>query len=234
MYAGESRLMYGFDTLDVGGSGRHRLQTWTIAGDGRRLAAEITLVPPPLTATTFRLGARQARALWTAEGGCVAMSDGGSPWIVRMDAGTERLDSLRLPRHDVPPYDPADDERFSSELGRLSGSLRGRASGARRMPPTQLMRWSEIIIDPDGFLWVRPWRAPSDPPGEVPVLRVSLADGRVEQDRVPAFPQAFGPPGVFYSVEKDGDTDEVVLVMYEKRGARRGGSGGAAAAGPPS
>lgn len=218
MQAAPRGVLYGYDTLDVSGGRGHRLQTWVALGDDRRrLVAEVPMTPPPMRGTTFQVGTRQARALWAARNGCAAMSDGGSPWVARVDAGTGRVDTLRLPRHDVPPYDPAADSRMSERMSRLGGALGARGRVGAGMEPTLLARWTEMVIDPDGYLWIRPWSPPEQREGQpVAALRVSLRTGAVERETLPAFPQAFGPPGVFYAVEKDAETDELLLVMYQK------------------
>jgi hypothetical protein len=63
--------------------------------------------------------------------------------------------------------------------------------------PTAVVRWSEMVADPDGHLWIRPWEPPERRrEGQVPVFRVDLSTGAVRSDTVPAFPRAFGEPGV--------------------------------------
>lgn len=218
MQAAPRGVLYGYDTLDMTGRRGHRLQTWVALGDDRRrLVAEVPMTPPPMRGTTFQVGTRQARALWAARDGCAVLSDGGSPWVARVDAGTGRVDTLPLPRHDVPPYDPAVDDRLSERMSRLGGALGGRARVSGGMAPTLLARWTEMAIDPDGYLWIRPWTPPDAREGQpVAAYRLSLRTGAVERAALPAFPQAFGPPGVFYAVEKDPETDEILLVMYRK------------------
>jgi hypothetical protein len=219
MQAAPRGVLYGYDTLDMGGRRGHRLQTWAVVdGDRRRLVAEVPIPPPPMRGTTFQVGTRQARALWASRNGCAAMSDGGSQWVARVDAATGRVDTLPLPRHDVPPYDAALDDRMAGRMAQLGSAMGGRARVETGMSPTLLARWTEMTIDPDGHLWIRPWTRPSEREGPVAAYRLSMADGRVTRETLPAFPQAFGRPGVFYAVEKDPDTDEILLVMYQKRG----------------
>jgi hypothetical protein len=118
----------------------------------------------------------------------------------------------------VPAYDPALDDRMAGRMAQLGSAMGGNARVETGLTPTLLARWTEMAIDPDGHLWIRPWTRPSEREGPVAAYRLSMADGRVQRETLPAFPQAFGRPGVFYSVEKDPDTDELLLVMYQKRG----------------
>jgi hypothetical protein len=219
MQAAPRGVLYGYDTLDMSGGRGHRLQTWAVVdGDRRRLVAEVPVTPPPMRGTTFQVGTRQARALWASRNGCAAMSDGGSQWLARVDAGTGRVDTIPLPRHDVPAYDAALDDRMAGRMAQLGGALGGRARVETGMSPTLLARWSEMTIDPDGHLWIRPWTRREEREGPVAAYQLSMANGRVQRETLPAFPQAFGRPGVFYAVEKDPETDEILLVMYQKRG----------------
>ncbi|HYW11589.1 MAG TPA: hypothetical protein VE871_06510, partial [Longimicrobium sp.] len=218
MHAGPRGLLYGYDTLDMTGGRGHRVQTWAVRDDGRRrLVAEVPATPPPMRGTTFQVGTRQARALWAARSGCVAMSDGGSQWLARVDAGSGRLDTLPLPRHDVPRYDPAQDARMARRMSGLQDALGGGARISGTLPPTLLARWTEMVIDPDGYLWIRPWAPAEERDGPVQAFRMSLQTGQVQPARLPAFPQAFGRAGEFYTIEKDPDTDEILLVQYRRR-----------------
>ncbi|HET7459636.1 MAG TPA: hypothetical protein VFJ82_00250 [Longimicrobium sp.] len=209
-------LVYGFDSLDAD-HGRHRMQTWAVVGERHRLLGEL-LMPRP-RARGF-VGPREARALWAARGRCVVMADGGSEWVLRLDLASGRVDTVPLPAHEVPAWRASDDEKGRSMLGLLRGRVRG-YDGSAPPPaaPSLLMRWTEMAVDPDGWLWVRPWQRDEDE-GPVQVVRVSLQTGRAEKATVPAFPHAFGPPGVFYSLQKDPDTDEVILVRYDAGAGR--------------
>jgi hypothetical protein len=217
--AGPRELLYGFDSLDANRS-RHRLQTWTVAGERRRLVAELRLPPLPGPNGSY-VGSRQARALWAARGDCVVMADGGSEWVLRLHRAAGRADTLRLPPHRVPRYRASDDAEGREHADLLRGRVQGYRGTEGVMEPTLLIRWTEMAIDPDGYLWLRPWRSPSESDRPVPVVRVSLQTGRAEHDTVPAFPHAFGPPGVYYSLEKDPDTDEAIVAKYDRRGPAR-------------
>jgi len=213
--AGE--LVYGFDSLDTEHA-RHRLQTWAVAGERRRLLGELSMPRPERRGY---VGAREARALWAARGRCVVMADGGNPWVLRLDLASGRADTLPLPAYDLPPWRAADDEKGRSMLGLLRGRVRG-YDGSAPPPaaPALLMRWSEASMDPDGYLWIHLWESGDEAGGPASVLRVSLKTGRAERATLPAFPHAFGAPGVFYSLQKDPETDEAVVARYDLGAAR--------------
>lgn len=217
MRAGSRGFLYGYDTLDMTGGRGHRMQTWAVRDDGRRrLVAEVPAISPPMQGTTFQVGTRQARALWAAHGSCVAMSDGGSAWLARVDAGSGTVDTLPLPPHDVPRYDPARDMQMTQRMAGLQGALGGGARIKGGLAPTLLSRWTEMVIDPDGYLWIRPWTPAEARESPVDAFRISLQTGQAQPAQLPAFPQAFGRAGEFYAVEKDPDTDELLLVQYRR------------------
>lgn len=73
----------------------------------------------------------------------------------------------------------------------------------------------DLILDPDGFVWLLPVQPDQPVPGGVEVLRVPLGGGSVVTDTVPAFPRAFGPPGVYFGGIR-GPNDEILVKRYEK------------------
>ena len=122
------------------------------------------------------------------------MADGESEWVLRYHTSNGAVDTLRLPSHKVPPptQSPVPDA--------LVAAMRSRGSSgpvSRGVVPTAVVPWSEMVADPDGHLWIRPWEPPERRrAGQVPVFRVDLSTGAVRADTVPAFPRAFGEPGV--------------------------------------
>lgn len=221
MRAAPGELVYGFDTLDLAGRKGRRLQTWAVSGGRRRVVAELPLAAPAGGRGTAVMGSRQARALWAAWGNCVLMSDGAGEWVVRLDRESARSDTLPLPRHEVPPYRPSDDDALARRLTAVMGGRGAGVGSSAGTAPTALTRWSEMVVDPDGYLWIRPWRAPSDDAAPIGVVRLDLRTGRAERERVPAFPRAFGPPGTYYALEKDPETDEILLASYQRRAGSR-------------
>ena len=73
------------------------------------------------------------------------------------------------------------------------------------------------MIDPDGYVWLLPTQDSTNVPGGgVEVVRIALSTGAAERDTVPAFPAAFGAPGVFYARTNDRRTEEAVVTRYDR------------------
>lgn len=152
------------------------------------------------------IGPNQARPLWAARGGCVVASDGESRWLAVSSLDAERVDTIALPllRRDPHPVDP---ERYR---GLIPGS------GPVVFPePSALRRVDDIVIDPDGNVWLKPIQPKPELAAGIEVIRLSLATGRAVVDTVPRFPTEFGEPGVFYATAKD-ELDRVIVERYER------------------
>jgi hypothetical protein len=167
-----------------------------------RPVARIAL--PKLPGSVPMLSSEQARPRWDVRERCVVLSDGTSPWLVRVDGQTGAADTMALPLPDRDPPPVPDEERMAS---RQAGSRRG--PGA----PSALLRVRDLVMDPDGEVWVRPVQPVPALEG-IEVLRLSPSTGAAKTDTVPAFPRAFGGPGVFYAVEASPD-GVPVIVRYE-------------------
>ena len=82
------------------------------------------------------------------------------------------------------------------------------------LDPTAPIRWSRITIDPDGWVWVEPWRPISS--RAIPFRAVvvnpetAYADGPI----IPEFPLAFGGGGAFYVVGQSAATLAPVVRRY--------------------
>jgi hypothetical protein len=74
----------------------------------------------------------------------------------------------------------------------------------------------DLVADLDGYLWILPVQPRGAEGAGVEVLRVAVGTGRAETDTVPAFPLAFGPPGVYYAALRDAD-GVLSLVRYARR-----------------
>jgi hypothetical protein len=202
-------LLFAYDSADISGTRRRSLQTWRADGQsGPVLVHAHPLGVLPGTRGSFSTWSRDPRPLWAATSSCVFWSDGHSRTLYRLDTGSERIDTMRLPEHRVPP-----DDYDADTHGRLAERM-GAQPPARRPRNAPLIRWSAMSVDPDGHLWIKPWYTGQRLAG--PVYRMDPA-GRVHRERVPAFPIAFGPPGTFYAREVDAGTDEVRVVRYELR-----------------
>jgi hypothetical protein len=138
------------------------------------------------------VGPAQARPVWGWSRDCVVATDGGGGWLVRANVGRAGLDTLtfELPDVELPRVN-------KEELGRLTGMV-GKGQGGY-LEPTLEKRVSSVVVDPDGYAWVLPAQDTAQGPLGLQIVRVSLATGQAVQDTVPAFPLAFGRPGVFYA-----------------------------------
>ncbi|HEX6040549.1 hypothetical protein [Longimicrobium sp.] len=136
-------------------------------------------------------GPEQAEPVWGWSRDCVVATDGSGGWLVRAELDGPGLDTVtfELPDVELPKVD-------KEEIARMSGmASKGRAG---YLEPSALMRVSSLVVDPDGYAWILP--AQEWPRGaQAQIVRVSLATGKAEFDTVPAFPIAFGRPGVFYA-----------------------------------
>ncbi|HSJ24671.1 MAG TPA: hypothetical protein VK929_08400 [Longimicrobiales bacterium] len=146
---------------------------------------------------------RQARPIGTLHGACAYMQDGGAGPLVRHNAVTGLRDSIYLPTMDVPSVSPAERahvragaQRFNVDMGNLV--------------PTELTRWIDIKVDPDGHIWLRAWMPSWD---EVAAVVISPSTGEHITVALPGFPIAFGPPGSFFTVL----TDQVTAIRYLAR-----------------
>lgn len=216
LHAHEGTLFAVNDSLDRTGVRPRRFQVWTVETQGsERKVVEIPLQEPPRVGGGTFVPARQAVPLWAASGPCAVLVDGEANRGLRVHLPDGSADTIRLPPHEIPPPEP------DPILGEVRSALGARGGGVppgTAVTPTSVMRWSDLSLDPDGYVWIRPWVAPGDRvPGEVPVFRVDPATGDWEEDLVPAFPRAFGPPGVFYAVEEHPETDEVLVTRYAVR-----------------
>ena len=205
IHASPQGLVYGFDSLDWTNA-RRRLQTWLVDKANPSLIHELPLPLPPNNGRSFHSDFRQAKPLWAAMQNCVVVGDGDSRRLLKIDLVTREVDTLRLPRHDVPTET---DNEAITEM-RKRGLIK-----APNSKPTSLMRWAEVAIDPDGHVWVNPW-LPGREPSKRKVYRIDPV-GKVHEEHLAGFPSAFGAPGVFYARETDPETDQRIVVRYAKR-----------------
>jgi hypothetical protein len=223
-------LLYSAGGYDVmasiasGGPVRHGdlvdgRQPWWVrmrVGDEERNVLELGLTP--LRKVT--VGPAQARPLWDTNGACIAASDGAGPLLVHAPIGG-RQDTTS-----VPLPDRADrSEDYADKMGGLL------PPGTRLEEPSAPTRVRDLAIDPDGFVWLLPVQPADGIPGGVEVIRVPLGGGSAVTDTVPAFPRAFGGPGVYFA-ETRGPDGEILVVRYESAGTPRLSSTGRARARP--
>lgn len=152
-------------------------------------------------------GPEQAEPVWGWSRDCVVATDGSGGWLVRADLDGPGLDTVtfELPDVELPKID-------KEEVARLSG-MASKGQGGY-LEPTALRRVSSLVVDPDGYAWILPaqeWRRETG----LRIVRVSLATGQAEHDTVPAFPIAFGRPGVYYARSSSAFNGTAEVVRYE-------------------
>lgn len=188
----------GYDPM--AGARQQDFEIRATRGDKPHPVASLALPPLP---GGVGMSSEQARPRWDVRGRCVVLSDGTSPWLVRVDRETGAADTLPLPLPDRDPPPIPEDERMASRQAGARGGI---------PEPSAPLLVRDLVMDPDGEVWIRPVQ-PTPAPDGVEVLRVSPATGAVRTDTVPAWPRAFGAPGVFYAVETSPD-GVPILVRY--------------------
>lgn len=164
----------------------------------------VTSVSVPRLPQSLAMTSEQAQPRWDVHGRCIVLSDGTSPWLVRVDRETGAADTIPLPLPDREPPPIPEEERRAARMAGAQGGL---------PKPTAPLLVRDLVMDPDGEVWIRPVQ-PGPALDGVDVLRVSPATGAVRTDTVPAWPLAFGAPGVYYAVEATED-GVPVIVRYD-------------------
>jgi hypothetical protein len=183
-----------------------RLETWLVGPDSLLLVHALEIRTPPSRDGAYSQGEDQARPVWSAFGHCVVVGNGAAPWLVRIDIRNMAEDTLQLPA--VPPREPIEISDSMAEYLERFGFI-------GRPQATASARWSDMIIDPDGHVWVLPAKRTERAGSLLLVYRIDPAGG-VHEERVPAFPDAFGAPGVFYAREWDRETDEAIIREFRR------------------
>lgn len=173
------------------------------AGEEERVVLQLGVVPVP---RRTGVGPAQARPLWDANGACVVASDGAEPRLVFARLSGGRQDTIPVPL-------PGRADRAEDYAERMGGLPQ---SGTQMVQPTAAARVHDLVIDPDGFVWLLPVQPEKRIAGGVEVIRVPLGGGPAATDTVPAFPRAFGTPGVYYA-ETRGPDDELLVTRYDLR-----------------
>lgn len=179
-----------------------RIRRW--GGGAVDTVVEVRVARPPRDrrGAQFR-GPNQALPLWDVAGGCVVVSDGASPWLVVASLDGAGQDTIRFPLPDREP--PPPDREAMAEL---LGAARGETDTPE---PTSLRRIHDLIVDPDGAVWLLPVQPERAPASGVEILRVDLGTRQATTDTVPYFPAAFGPPGVYYATPRDSLRQQLVV-----------------------
>jgi len=172
------------------------------AGKDDHAVLQLGLTPLPRRAG---VGPAQALPLWDANGACVAASDGAEPLLVYapLAGGAQDTVAVPLPDRAARPEDYAE---------KMKGVLK---PGMELPRPSAAARVRDLALDPDGFVWLLPVQPARRIAGGVEIVRVPLGGGRAVLDTVPAFPRAFGAPGVFYAETYSPD-GAIHVVRYQR------------------
>lgn len=223
VHASPGGIVYAVETEGGRGEGR-RLEVRAASGpDGDRRLFGIGLAAPPSEGGVTFYSRTQPAPLFAARGRCLYVSDGEHEWVARYDAVTGELDSVPLPPHEVDAEEQRHPDVESRARSLIASVVQGRTGERPKsvalpsMASAAVLRWTGMIVDPDGHVWIRPWRKASarQEAGPVRVYRVNPATGAAEEATLPAFPVAFGEPGVFYARARSPVTDELYLARFD-------------------
>lgn len=180
-------------------AGTRTLETRALKPGGTTLIRKDSMPTLPMHAGRPVRGivADQAEPLWAVADPCIFVSDGAGDWILRASSESGATDTIRLPSRDIPKR-TAEDEQHIERL-RRRGAAVGMNTGNGNVDPTARLKWSSLVVDPDGFLWLEPWRPRSQRDQEVTALVVNPANGKVDSVVLPRFPDAFLPGGSIVS-----------------------------------
>ena len=180
-----------------------QMRIWAFSEEESRQLHSLTLTPLPKDARGARFqGMREAVPSWDTGNGCVAITDGGSSWVLGGSLGSPSLDTLRF---------DLGERQLTADYSEAELLAESGATQSRLPEPAMPMRVRDLVIDPDGWVWLWPIQpAPKIFTGEE-VIRISLETHRVEWDTVPGFPRAFGPPGSFYVTRAEGNGAATLL-----------------------
>jgi hypothetical protein len=150
----------------------------------------------------------QADPSWSMGAACAFISDGSGDWVLASHLESGVTDTLRLPP--IALVEPTDQDLDQwSRMWAESRRFGLAPSGIEQLRPTARAKWSRTLVDPDGFLWVEPWRPPSYADSLVDAVVVDPRTGEARSIRLPRFPDAFLPDGGFVAVTSDGGSPVV-------------------------
>jgi len=212
-----SGLLFGSDRIDRG-TGARSLQFWVVPLDGKggpEVWRTETLPTLPGSRGRYVRGdfAGQGEPLWAATDSCLFVSDGSSPWLLRVGPGVPPpADTVPL-RALQPPEPTREDERELARRRTMAAGV-GINVGHEGLKPTAPARWSSMAVDPDGFLWIELWHPVASRDDPRRVLVVNPATGESREIVVPRFPDVFLDDGSFVSRTFDPELRVQVLVKY--------------------
>jgi hypothetical protein len=218
------RLRYWDGTLVAAAGGYRpdwrkgaRPNEWTLYRSGGRRADAILSLPltprPTSPGGVPFTGPEQAIPVWDMANGCILAGDGTRRPLLRSDIEGRQVDTLAIDLPDLgrPRVDVEKLERLMGMAGK------GRSGGYVRPSAPRMIE--AISIDPDGYAWILPVQDSAAGGEGIEILRLSLGSGVTQRDTVPAFPIAFGSPGVFFA--RAGDREQPTLVRYQVAAGER-------------
>lgn len=222
--AWSGQIFYGWDELDTQ-DGTRVFETRTLDSDDRPRLLRTDVMPtlPRWQGQPVRgMFADQAEPLWAMGRGCAFLSDGAGDWVLAVDVATNRADTLRLPPREIPERTAEDEARF--EEIRRSAARVGISAGSPDMEPTARVKWSGMRVDPDGFVWLEPWRPHSRRNDPVRPWVIDPRSGAVDSVEVPRFPVAFLPDGSFVARRFDSAGYVDLIQKFALDGREEGGT----------
>ena len=206
--ATDGGVLYVQDSVDARGGHPRRFQVWAV--DGLRQSAKRRLlwqVELPEPRELGHSAPRDPQPLWGGIAGCQVATDGSGPYLFRYDRHLNHLDSVPLPAWDVPALGHHPDDH-----GIVLPGVPRRPAASGKGPP---IRWTDLVVDPDGYAWLEAWTPFRDP--ELVIFVISIQTGNAIRIDSRMFPRAFGEPGVIYTVERLADTGEQYVARYGRR-----------------
>lgn len=211
------RLLFATDDIDRQ-TGARSLSTWRLETSAPHTLLRRDPMPrlPKSRGRYVRGGlVDQAEPLWALHRRCAYVSDGAGDWILRADLNDDRADTLPLPQKEIPQR-TREDERRLEEMRRAAARFGSRAGigAGDDARATAVMKWRNLVVDPDGYVWLDPWRPASAQGRPSTAWIVNPATGAVDSMIVPNFPEAFLPSGAYVALARDTTLGSSYLRKY--------------------
>lgn len=167
---------------------------WQLVGDSASSIEMITLPQLPRAGAGGFFGSpAEAKPSWDVQSGCLAIIDGSSNRLVLGDLGTGVRDTLQLPLPD----------RFI-DVAKANASIPAEALPSGELPePALLGRVVDLVLDPQGMLWLRPSQPDPLPADGIEVWLYDLRSRQFSIDTVPGLPFAFDATGKPFRITTD-------------------------------
>lgn len=180
---------------------------WRVVGDSAHPVDRVTLPQLPRAGAGGFFGSpAEARPVWDIREGCLVLADGNSPGLLLRDLRTGAADTLTMP---LP-------ERFADPV-EANKNLPGMSPDFVAPPPALLGRVLDMILAPDGWLWMRPVQPqPTLPDGSVEVWKYGLRTGQFVIDTVSGMPRVFDAAGRGIGTRMDDEGDWHLIPLPRK------------------